>query len=132
MKTNTMQSAVKAFFTMTAAGFFLTAGSAAAVAQGMSAATNDAIEHCGCDSKQGIGMYVQNLINDAKQRGMSCETARMHTFACITSYCSICKDHPGLMENCIKNGAEYFASSGFCQAGGKVADGFPFMPPKLK
>jgi hypothetical protein len=74
-------------------------------------------------------MYVQNLINDAKQRGMSCETAKMHTFACITSYCSICKEHPSLMENCIKNGAEYFASSGFCQTTGQVADNIPSALP---
>lgn len=131
MRTNRMQSVGKTFFTMIAAGFLLTASSAAAIAQGMSAAaTNDAIEHCGCDNKKGIEMYVKNLINDAKQRGMSCEVAKMHTFACITSYCSICKDHPNLMENCIKTGAEYFGSSGFCQAAGQAAGGVPFVPLK--
>ena len=106
--------AVKSMF-LTAA--ILLASSGAALAQGMSLSqpTSDAMQHCGCDSKAGVEMYVQNIINDAQQRGMSCDTAKIHAFACITSYCSICKEHPGIMENCIKMGADYFAASpGFC------------------
>ncbi len=103
---------------LTAAALLL-ASSGTALAQGMSLpqATSDAMQHCGCDSKAGVEMYVQNIINDAQQRGMSCDTAKIHAFACITSYCSICKEHPGIMENCIKMGADYFAASpGFCQS----------------
>lgn len=101
-----------------AAGIFLMlASSGLALAQGASLPVSDAIQHCGCDTKEGIEMYVQNVIKDAQQRGISCETAKIHAFACITSYCSICREHPGLMESCIKMGADYFAASpGFCQA----------------
>jgi ribosomal protein L44E len=39
----------------------------------------------------------------------------MHIPACITTYCSICKGHDGLVENCIKAGVEYFTSAAdFC------------------
>jgi hypothetical protein len=73
-------------------------------------------------------MYVQNIINDAQRRGLNCETAKIHAFACITSYCSICKEHPGIMENCIKWGAEYFAASpGFCQISGSVTANQPAL-----
>jgi hypothetical protein len=108
---------------MIAAGFFLLLnGSASAleVSSELRAAaldampdetvSNNAIQHCGCDKKEGIEMYVQNLINDAKQRGLDCQSA-MHIPACITTYCSICKGHAGLVENCIKTGVEYFKNS---------------------
>ncbi|WP_417910188.1 hypothetical protein [Candidatus Electronema sp. PJ] len=55
-------------------------------------------------------MYVQNILNDSWQRGISCEMS-MHVPACITSYCSICAGHPGLMESCMKMGMDYFVSS---------------------
>jgi hypothetical protein len=127
-------------FGMTVAALFLMAGSAAAVevsAQLQAAAlqaipdavvNNNAIQHCGCDNKKGIEMYVQNLINDAKNRGLNCE-ASMHIPACITTYCSICKGHDGLVENCIKAGVEYFSSnSGFCSQEQKgVASYMPDM-----
>jgi len=78
------------------------------------AASSTAIQHCGCDNQKGIEMYVQNLINDAQKRGLSCQAA-MHIPACITTYCSICNGHEGLVENCIKSGVEYFAKSAeFC------------------
>jgi hypothetical protein len=111
----------KTLFGMTAAALLLIAGSApaldispelrAAALQAMpDDASNTAIQHCGCDNKKGIEMYVQNLINDAKKRGLSCE-ASLHIPACITTYCSICKGHEGLVENCIKTGVEYFSNS---------------------
>jgi hypothetical protein len=85
---------------------------------------SDAIQHCGCDRKEGVEMYVQNVINDAQRRSLSCETTQMHASICITSYCSICKEHPALMENCMKMGAEYFAASpGFCQPAGNLTAG---------
>lgn len=91
-------------------------------------ANNSAIQHCGCDKKEGIEMYVQNLINDAQKRGLSCQAA-MHIPACITSYCSICRGHEGLVENCIKTGVDYFTKSAeFCsgqQPG--VAENMPDM-----
>lgn len=70
-----------------------------------------AFEHCGCDTRQGVEMYVQNLINDAQQRGLSCGMSSMHVPACITAYCSSCAGHSGVMESCMKAGMEYFASS---------------------
>ncbi len=77
-------------------------------------ANNTAIQHCGCDNQKGIEMYVQNLINDAQKRNLDCQSA-MHIPACITTYCSICRGHEGLVENCIKNGVEYFTKSAeFC------------------
>jgi hypothetical protein len=111
----------KTLFGMTAAALLLIAGSASALdispelrAAALKAmpddANNTAIQHCGCDNKKGIEMYVQNLINDAKKRGLSCE-ASLHIPACITTYCSICKGHEGLVENCIKTGVEYFSNS---------------------
>lgn len=88
--------------------------SAALQAMPKEAASSTAMEHCGCDNQKGIEMYVQNLINDAQKRGLSCQAA-MHIPACITSYCSICRGHEGLVENCIKNGVEYFNKSAeFC------------------
>lgn len=95
----------KGLFLMTTAAVFILASfdSASAEAQG-------AFEHCGCDNRKDIEMYVQNIINDSKQRGISCEMS-MHVPACIVSYCSSCAGHPGLMENCIKIGNDYFASS---------------------
>lgn len=77
-------------------------------------ANNTAIEHCGCDRKEGIQMYVRNLINDAEKRGLNCQTS-YHIPACIATYCSICKGHPGLVENCIQTGIEYFTlTANFC------------------
>lgn len=95
-----------------AAGFALTAfnsASAADVSTGLQGGQG-AFEHCGCDNKQGVETYVQNFINDSKQRGMSCEMS-MHVPACITTYCSSCAGHPGLMESCMKTGMAYFTSS---------------------
>ena len=98
-----------------AAGFALTAfstASAAGVPFGFQAVpAQGASEHCGCDNRQAVEMYVQNIINDAQQRGMSCGMS-MHIPACITSYCSICGDHPDLMASCVQTGMEYLTN--FC------------------
>ena len=86
----------------------------AAALQIIPAAENTSITHCGCDTKEGIEMYVQNLINDAKKRGLDCQSS-YHIPACITTYCSICKGHGGLVENCIQTGVEYFTlNSSLC------------------
>ena len=105
--------AAKNLLTAIAAGFALTAFSSASAAgvpfglqTGPAAAGQGALEHCGCDNKQGVEMYVQNLISDARQRGMACGVS-MHIPACITSYCSICGDHPELMANCVKTENRY-------------------------
>lgn len=80
-------------------------------------ARKDVIAHCGCDSKEGIEKYVQNLINDAQQRGIGCDVAKTHVPACIAVYCSICGGHPGLVESCVKLGSDYFLNSpGYCGA----------------
>jgi hypothetical protein len=81
-----------------AAGFALTAfnsASAADVSTGLQA---------------GQGAYVQNLINDSKQRGLSCEMS-MHVPACLAAYCSSCAGHSGLMESCMSTGMAYFTNS---------------------
>jgi hypothetical protein len=126
----------KNIFGMTAVAIFLMTGSSfaieispelqAAALQAMpDAASNTAIQHCGCDTQKGIEMYVQNLINDAKKRGLLCESS-LHIPACITTYCSICKGHEGLVENCIKAGVEYFSSSSdFCSS---QPAGVAYMP----
>jgi hypothetical protein len=118
MKTTGMISAKNIFGMIAAASFLTIASSATAVGFpfGFQAAPSapPAFEHCGCDNKQGIEMYVQNLITDSKQRGMTCDVS-MHIPACIVSYCSICSGHQGVMESCIKAGTDYLASSaGFC------------------
>lgn len=128
MKNSRMQSAGKVF--LAAVTFILSAGCAAAFAQNgnQNPLLSDAIQHCGCDRKEGVEMYVQNVINDAQKRGLTCETTKIHAFACIASYCSICREHPKLMENCMKMGAEYLAASpGFCQIDGNLTAG-RFMP----
>jgi hypothetical protein len=137
MKTINTLSAQKLLGTIAAALFLMASGSAAAleISPEMQAAvletmpgtaSSNAIAHCGCDNKQGIETYVQNLINDAKVRNLDCQFA-MHIPACITTYCSICKGHEGLVETCIKTGVEYFKSSAeFC--GGKQPGVASYMP----
>ena len=127
MKTTSILSTRNFFGMITAAlGLAVISGSAAAVeispelrtatlqAMPAEAASRTAIEHCGCDNQKGIEMYVQNLINDAQKRGLNCQAA-MHIPACITTYCSICRGHEGLVENCIKAGVGYFTKTAeFC------------------
>ena len=140
MKTIGTLSAQKFLGTIAAALFLAASGSAAAVEISPDlraavlevmpeTANSNIIAHCGCDNKQGIETYVQNLINDAKNRNLDCQFA-MHIPACITTYCSICRGHEGLVENCIKTGVEYFTSSAdFC--GGKQP-GVAFNPPAMQ
>lgn len=112
-KTNGRLSA-KNLFAVIAAGLTLTAfnsASAAGVPSGIQVVpAQGTFDHCGCDTKKGIETYVQNIINDSQQRGLSCGIS-MHVPACITAYCSSCAGHSGLMESCIKTGMEYFTSS---------------------
>ena len=105
---NLLAAIAAAVFAMTA---FSTA-SAAGVPFGFQAGpAQGTFQHCGCDNKQAVEMYVQNIINDAQQRGMGCGMS-MHIPACITSYCSICGDHPDLMASCVQTGMEYLTN--FC------------------
>jgi len=65
----------KNLLTAIAAGLVLTAfnSAAAGVPFGLQAGpAQGTFQLCGCDSRQGVEMYVQNVINDAQQRGMSC------------------------------------------------------------
>lgn len=108
----------KNLFAAIAAGLALTTFSAASATDVSSrlqaknpTAEQGKIEHYGCDNKQGVEMYVQNLINDAKQRGVTCGVS-MYLPASITSYCSICVDHPELLASCVKTGMEYLTN--FC------------------
>lgn len=131
IRTQTIKLATAAVF------FFAGANSAAAleISPQLKAAAlqiipqeNTAITHCGCDTKEGIEMYVQNLIADAKKRGLDCQSS-YHIPACITTYCSICKGHGNLVENCIQTGVEYFTkNSSFCsQKQSGVASYMPDM-----
>lgn len=129
MKSIALFSAKNMFALTAAISFFAVAHSASAFGPfagvGQSSAGN-----CGCENKQGIEMYVQNVINDAKMRGASCEMS-MHIPACIVSYCSICGGNPDLMNSCMKAGMDYLASSaGFCapQAAQQPAPIYSFYP----
>jgi hypothetical protein len=140
MKTRTQ--AGNFLLAMSAAGFLFAGAdpvSAVEITQQLKEATlqvipdalvnNTAVQHCGCDRKEGIQMYVQSLIDDAEKRGLNCQTS-YHIPACITTYCSICKGHAGLVENCIKTGIAYFTSTAnFCsqQVNGVAA----YTPPPV-
>ena len=104
----------KNLLTAIAAGLVLSAFSSASAADVPSriqaVPAQGAFEHCGCDNKQGVETYVQNLINDSKQRGLSCEKS-MHVPACLAAYCSSCAGHSGLMESCMSTGMAYFTNS---------------------
>lgn len=123
----------KNLFAVIAASLALSAFGSASAANvslglqaGPAAVEQGTFEHCGCDNKQGVEMYVQNLINDSLQRGLSCEMS-MHVPACLTAYCSSCAGHSGLMESCIKTGMAYFANS--C---GQKSSGLAFYMPNMQ
>ena len=113
MKTSALFSA-KIMLAMTTAISLLTIAHSASAFGPFAAGSQSIAGNCGCDNKKDIEMYVQNVINDAQQRGVSCEMS-MHIPACIVSYCSICSSDPALMNSCMKTGMDYLASSaGFC------------------
>ena len=121
----------KNLLTAIVAGLVLSAFSSASAADVPSriqaVPAQGAFEHCGCDTKQGVETYVQNLISDSQQRGLSCGMS-MHVPACITAYCSSCAGHSGIMESCMKTGMEYFASS--CgQQQGQLAAAYTMPAP---
>jgi hypothetical protein len=117
----------KNLLTAIAAGLVFSAFSSASAADVPSriqaVPAQGAFEHCGCDTKQGVETYVQNLISDSQQRGLKCGMS-MHVPACITAYCSSCAGHSGIMESCMKTGMEYFSSSCGQQQGHTAA----YMP----
>ena len=85
---------------------------------------------CGCDQQQEVERYVQNVINDYKQRGIGCEQAKMYTGACISVYCSSCND-PAAHARCVKTASDYFLyASGYCQQQpvGQLTAFMPMMP----
>ncbi|MCW5206201.1 hypothetical protein VU08_04620 [Desulfobulbus sp. F5] len=91
----------------------VSAGSAAAVTPTQTAADQQAAKQCGCDDKKSVEAYMQNVINDAHRRGVSCETEKMYLPACITVYCSICPDVAS-RGRCAKMATDYLTTSGFC------------------
>jgi hypothetical protein len=113
VRTNSTQAVGKDFFRVIAiAVFFLSAGSAGAE-MNMNTPTAGL---CGCDQHRGIEMYVNNVIHDAQQRGITCESAKIYTLACFNVYCSICND-PAAKERCVKYASDYFLHSpGFCES----------------
>lgn len=115
MKTErTWKADTKALFAAAIAAGLLALSAGAAVAQGTPAASNKAIEHCGCDDPAGIKMYVSNLVNDARLRGLTTETAKMHSSACIAVWCtSFCAGHPdpGTVERCVTRAAAQLDSA---------------------
>ena len=113
MKTSALFSAKNMFALTVAISFFAAAHSASAAAP-FAGGSQGSFQSCGCDNKNDIEMYVQNVISDSQQRGATCQTS-MHIPACIISYCSICGSNPGLMSSCIKTGMDYLTNSaGFC------------------
>jgi hypothetical protein len=111
MKSNGMQAAGKGFFAMIAAAMCLTAGSAVAQMQ----MNTPSAGICGCDNKQEVERYVQNVINDYQHRGIGCEEAKMYTGACISVYCSSCNDSAA-HARCVQTASDYFLyASGYCQ-----------------
>ena len=71
---------------------FASAGGAADLTPTQTAADQQSAKQCGCDDKKSVEAYMQNVINDAQRRGVSCEIEKMYLPACITVYCSICPD----------------------------------------
>lgn len=108
-----MKTAATTFFNLIlTAGLLFSAGTAAAQNMSINSST---WEHCGCDTQKGIEQYVQNLVNDALQRGMVCEAANGHIPACITVWCSTCAGHPGAVQHCMATANEYLVSkAGYC------------------
>ena len=114
MKNSALFSAKNVFGLTAAAALLAVASSASAFGPYAAGSQGSLNNNCGCDNKQEIEMYVQNVINDSQQRGATCQ-ASMHIPACIISYCSICGSNAGLMSSCIKTGMDYLANSaGFC------------------
>lgn len=113
MKSSALFSA-KNMFVLIVAGSLMAAAHSASAYGPIAGGSQGSFQNCGCDNKQDIEMYVQNVINDSKQRGVTCEMS-MHIPACIVSYCSICSGDPALMNSCMKTGMDYLANSaGFC------------------
>jgi hypothetical protein len=94
-------------------GALVSAGSAAAVTPMQTAADQQSAKQCGCDDKKSVEAYMQNVINDAQRRGVSCEIEKMYLPACITVYCSICPDVAS-RGRCAKMATDYLTTSGFC------------------
>ena len=67
-----------AFFRMIVTAGVLFSAGAAAAQQNSIPVNNGAWEHCGCDTKKGIEMFVGNLVNEARQRDAVCESAATH------------------------------------------------------
>ncbi len=92
-----------------AAAFFVFSIFSSASAADLAGTQAGTGEHYGCDNPKGVEQYVLNLISDAKQKGISCESMQIHSI--ITSYCSGCAAHPELMSRCVKKGMEHLAAS---------------------
>lgn len=106
-----MKTAAKEIFRiMIVTGILFSAGTAIGASQQI-IPMNGAWEHCGCDTKEGIQMFVGNLVNEAQQRGAVYEAANTHIPACIAVWCSTCAGHPGAVENCITTANEYLAEA---------------------
>ena len=124
MKVRAMQAAGRILFTAMTAALFFSAGTAAAQQNAPSAGI------CGCDQKQEVERYVQNVINDYQHRGISCDQAKLYTGACISVYCSICND-PAAHARCVKTASDYFLyTSGYCsqEPAGHLTAAMPMLP----
>ena len=100
-----------AFFRMiVTVGVLFSAGTAAAQQNSMPV-NNGAWEHCGCDTKEGIEMFVGNLVNEARQRDAVCESAATHIPFCIAAWCSTCAGHENAVENCVETANNYLADT---------------------
>ena len=91
-------------FCAAAAAFIASAAFSSASAANSAGTEQHSQDHYGCDNPKGVEQYVLNLISDAKQKGISCESMQLHSS--ITSYCSNCGGHPELMSSCVKTGMD--------------------------
>ncbi|MCP4490350.1 MAG: hypothetical protein GY820_23975 [Gammaproteobacteria bacterium] len=76
---------------------------------------NGAWELCGCDTREGIEMYVRSLVDEARQRDDVCKSVATHIPACIAVWCSICSGHPGAAENCMTTATDYLVGTTKCE-----------------
>lgn len=103
-----------AFFRMIVPAGILFSAGAAETQQNSIPVNNGAWEHCGCDTRKGIEMFVGNLVKEAGQRDAVCKSAATHIPFCIATWCSICAGHEGVVENCVETANKYLTDTTIC------------------
>lgn len=108
MKSGRTLAAGKALFRMIIAAGILFSANAALAENSADSMNHGEWERCGCNNREEVEMYVQNLVDDARHRGMVCEAATMHIPACIAVWCSSsCAGQPQAVNTCVATANEY-------------------------